>query len=55
MRAGRGYNNMGHIDKIFRSDLLSNIKITKYFNYEHRFKIKDEEYISQISVTNKVK
>ena len=38
-RGGRGYNNMDHMDKKFLVLLhtLSNIEITKYFNYEPRF------------------
>ena len=56
-RTGRGYNNM---DNFFLAPLypLSNIKITKYFNYEPGFNgiysrddllgIKDGEYVKNI-------
>ena len=37
-RAGRGYNNMDHIDKIFSSSpSFKHIEITQYFNYVPRF------------------
>ena len=35
MRAGKRYNDIDHMDKGLYP--LSNIKITKYFNYEPRF------------------
>ena len=41
MKRGRGYNKMGHLDKIFLVSLhsLCNIKITKSFHYEPRFNV----------------
>ena len=66
MRAARGHNNMNHMDKKFLVPLhpLSNIKITRYFNYKPRFnglfsrdnlpRIKIEPML-KISMTNKSK
>ena len=56
-RTGTGYNKMDNMGKIFLFPfhILSNIKITKYFNYEPRFidvftrdnlpRIKDGAYV----------